>query len=248
MERRLDREKYLEYVYPEHKPDHSKPERESIVKLGKMITDRIPQKLGIKKITRDDPEYWGLAGVVTDEEAQIALKMGVRKPKTLPEMVKLTGIPARELEPKLQEMSVKGILEYNWENPRREKQYMLPMYVPGSAEFFNMNRNVMEEHPEVTLFFEHMSRLPLEHVTPFVGEGGTCTFNPSPDIIHGQKTIYGSWVTSLWKMEELVERLVRWGIHPEDLITHEFPIEKASEAYRLTAEGQCGKVAVTFPE
>lgn len=172
MERRLDREKYPEYVYPEHKPDHSKPERESIVKLGKMITDRIPQKLGIKKITRDDPEYWGLAGVLTDEEAEIALKMGVRKPKTLPEMVRLTGIPARELEPKLQEMSVKGILEYNWENPQREKQYVLPMFVPGCGEFFNMNTKVIEEHPEVTLFFEHMSRLPLEHVTPFVGEGG----------------------------------------------------------------------------
>ena len=172
MERKLDKEKYPEYVYPEHKPDHSKPERESIVKLGKMITDRIPQKLGIKKITRDDPEYWGLAGVLTDEEAEIALKMGVRKPKTLPEMVRLTGIPARELEPKLQEMSVKGILEYNWENPQREKQYVLPMFVPGCGEFFNMNTKVIEEHPEVTLFFEHMSRLPLEHVTPFVGEGG----------------------------------------------------------------------------
>lgn len=80
----------------------------------------------------------------------------------------------------------------------------------------------------------------------FVGEGGTCTFNPSPDIIHGQKTIYGSWVTSLWKMEELVELLVRWGIHPEDLITHEFPLEKADEAYALMASGACGKVAVTF--
>lgn len=82
----------------------------------------------------------------------------------------------------------------------------------------------------------------------FVGEGGTCTFNPSPDIIHGQKTIYGSWVTSLWKMEELVERLVRWNIHPEDLITHEFPLQKASEAYKLMASGDCGKVAVVFPE
>ena len=82
----------------------------------------------------------------------------------------------------------------------------------------------------------------------FVGEGGTCTFNPSPDIIHGQKTIYGSWVTSLWKMEELVERLVRWRIHPEDLVTHEFPLEKADEAYALMAGGQCGKVAVTFPD
>lgn len=79
-----------------------------------------------------------------------------------------------------------------------------------------------------------------------VGEGGTCTFNPSPDIIHGQKTIYGSWVTSLWRMEELVERLVRWGIHPEKLITHEFPLEKAGKAYSLMAGGQCGKVAVVF--
>ena len=80
----------------------------------------------------------------------------------------------------------------------------------------------------------------------FVGEGGTCNFTPSPDIIHGQKTIYGSWVTSLWRMEELVERLVRWGIHPEDLITDEFPIEKAGEAYALMAGGNCGKVAVVF--
>ena len=80
----------------------------------------------------------------------------------------------------------------------------------------------------------------------FVGEGGTCTFTPSPDIIHGQKTIYGSWVTSLWRMEELVERLVRWGIHPEDLITDEFSLEKAGEAYALMAAGNCGKVAVVF--
>ena len=82
----------------------------------------------------------------------------------------------------------------------------------------------------------------------FIGEGGTCSFNPSPDIIHEQKTIYGSWVTNIWRMEELVERIVRWGIHPEDLVTHRFPLEKASEAYELMAEGQCGKVAVVFDE
>lgn len=82
----------------------------------------------------------------------------------------------------------------------------------------------------------------------FIGEGGTCSFNPSPDIIHEQKTIYGSWVTNIWRMEELVERIVRWGIHPEDLVTHRFPLEKASEAYELMAKGKCGKVAVVFDE
>ncbi|MFA6505556.1 MAG: zinc-binding dehydrogenase [Treponemataceae bacterium] len=81
-----------------------------------------------------------------------------------------------------------------------------------------------------------------------VGEGGTVAFNPSPDIIHDQKTIYGSWVTSIWRMEDLVERLVRWNIHPENLVTHRFPLEKADEAYRLMASGACGKVAVCFDE
>lgn len=77
-----------------------------------------------------------------------------------------------------------------------------------------------------------------------VGEGGTVSFNPSPDIIHDQKTIYGSWVTSTWLMEELVERLVRWRLHPEQIITHRFKLEDAGEAYALMASGHCGKVAV----
>jgi len=58
-------------------------------------------------------------------------------------------------------------------------------------------------------------------------------FNPSPDIIHDQISIHGSWVTNIWRMEELVERLVRWGIHPEDLVTHRFPLEQVSAAYQL---------------
>ena len=38
------------------------------------------------------------------------------------------------------------------------------------------------------------------------------------------------------------------GIHPEDLVTHRFPLEKAGEAFALMAEGKCGKVAVVFDE
>lgn len=82
----------------------------------------------------------------------------------------------------------------------------------------------------------------------FVGEGGTTHFEPSPDIIHGQKTIYGSWVTSLWRMEDLVERIVRWGVHPDQLVTHKFSLDECAEAYALMASGDCGKVAVVFDE
>lgn len=81
-----------------------------------------------------------------------------------------------------------------------------------------------------------------------LGEGGSVEFNPSPDMIHDQKTLYGSWVTSIWKMEELVERLVRWNIHPADLITHRFSLDQVADAYSLMASGKCGKVAVCFDE
>ena len=82
----------------------------------------------------------------------------------------------------------------------------------------------------------------------FIGEGGTVEFNPSPDIIHDQKTIYGSWVTSTWLMEEVVERLVRWNLHPADIITHRFALADVADAYALMASGKCGKVAVCFDE
>ena len=82
----------------------------------------------------------------------------------------------------------------------------------------------------------------------FVGEGNTLSINPSPDMMHSQKTVFGSWVTSTWKMMDLVERLVRWGVHPGDLITDEFPLEKADAAYALMASGKCGKVAIVFPD
>ena len=146
--------------------------REPILKLGKMITDRAAIKLGLEKLTADDPEYWGLAAICTDEMAEVALKMGVRKPKTLPELVKITGMDEKYLEELLNKMAFNGVIEYNWENPKHEKQYVLPMFVPGSAEFANMNDTVLEEHPEMGRFFERMSRIPLEGLTHMVPPGG----------------------------------------------------------------------------
>ena len=146
--------------------------REIILKLGKMITNRIPVKLGFQKLTKYDPEYWGLSLLLTDEMAEVATKMEVRKPKTLPELVKLTGMEEEKLLALLDEMSFSGIIEYNWENPTRTKQWVLPMFVPGSAEFSNMNDTILKKYPEMGHFFERMSRLPLEKVTPMVPPGG----------------------------------------------------------------------------
>lgn len=142
-------------------------ERELILKLGQKITDRI----GVK-VTTKDPEYWGLAGVITDEMAEVALSMKVRVPATAPQIAKKCGKSLERTEELLQEMSVIGLIEYNWENKDHVKQYVLPMFVPGCAEFMVMNGKQVEEHPELADFFENMSRLPLEKITPMVPLGG----------------------------------------------------------------------------
>lgn len=170
MDKQTKSNMYLDESKLSFKIPRTDAPREKIIRLGKMITDRVPAKL--KGVTGNDPEYWGLAGLVTDEMADIALKMGVRKPKTLPEMVKLTGKDEAYLEKILNEMAYIGLIEYNWENPEREKQYVLPRYVPGSAEFFNMRKSQIDEHPEVAAFFERMTFLPLERITPMVPPGG----------------------------------------------------------------------------
>ena len=153
-------------------PHPEEPFREPVAKLAKMITDRAPVVLGIEKITKESPEYIGLSALCTDEMAEIALKMGKRKPRTLEDMVKITGKDKTYLEDMLQKLAVNGVIEYNWENPRHEKQYVLPMFVPGSAEFANMNEDILREHPEMGRFFERMSRVPLEKVTHMVPPGG----------------------------------------------------------------------------
>ncbi len=152
---------------------NDEPLREPIARLGKVITDRAEVLLGKEKITKESPEYWGLAGICTDEQAEIAIKMKKRKPRTLSDMKKLCPqYSEEELLKQLEEMSYNGVIEWNYENPQHEKQWVLPMYVPGSAEFANMNGKLLEEHPEMGRFFERMSRLPLEKVTPMVPLGG----------------------------------------------------------------------------
>ena len=177
--------------------------REKILKLGKKITDVVMHK--IKGITADDPEYWGLAAILTDEMADIALSMDVRVPYTLPQLMKMNKIPEdrkEHFESVLEEMSYIGLLEFDYgyhydhngrTAPPSEKRYILTMFVPGSAEMFNMeeadnlsenpsynergeisnyNKRLHDEHPEVGYFFERMTYIPLEGVTHLLPPGG----------------------------------------------------------------------------
>jgi len=80
-----------------------------------------------------------------------------------------------------------------------------------------------------------------------VGEGGRLTVDVSEALIHRQLTVHGSWVSSTGRMAELLERLDRWGLHPETVVSDTFALAEASAAYALADAGVSGKVGIVWP-
>lgn len=82
----------------------------------------------------------------------------------------------------------------------------------------------------------------------FVGEGGTVTLNPTPDIIHRQLTLYGSWTFSTVLLEECARFIVDRGVPLGRLIAGRFPLDRAEEAFRQFEAGAPGKFVLVMPD
>ena len=172
---------------------HDENPNPKLLKFVRRVTDRIPGK--IKGIKTTDPEYWGFACIFEDEfpkdesEAclDLLLQMKTRKKYPYAEMLQMAekagmGKKADDL---IQKLAIIGMLEYDYgdkytkDGPvpgttynKEDRSYWVPLFVPGSAEYTNMNKALMEKHPELAMFFERMTFLPLEHITAMVPPGG----------------------------------------------------------------------------
>lgn len=152
-----------------------------ILKLGRKITDCVPHKIfGVKST---DPEYWGLKEVVTDEMADIANKMKLRKFYTFDQLLKMNPkYEAAELQKILDQMAIVGILEYDYgdnydhthelKDKPRIRRYRVAFFVPGSAELFNSSKDRVDKNPSVASFFERMTFIPLAGITQMIPPGG----------------------------------------------------------------------------
>ena len=146
--------------------------REIIVKLAKHITDCMDVKLGQTKMDESRPEYWMLDAILTDEMAELMLKMKVRKPYTPAELAKKLKWDEARVQALLDELAQTGIVEYNWHNADHHKQYVVPVFVVGSAENLMFNEKLKAAHPEVGEFSYQMSYLPLTTISHMVPPGG----------------------------------------------------------------------------
>lgn len=170
---------------PVHKGEKNPSEK--ILKLARKITDAVDHK--IKGVTSDDPEYWGLAALVNDEMADICLQMKLRhhyKIEELWELCHVTEEGKAHFQDMLDEMSYIGLIEYDYGNNYdhngpipgpTDRRYCLSLFVPGSAEMFNMEEGPegnkrLREHPEIAKFFERMTYIPLAGKTHLMPEGG----------------------------------------------------------------------------
>ena len=167
---------------------HDKEPSKKIIALGKKITDVAAHMIGGVKV--EDPEYWGLAEIITGEMAEVGLAMKKRTPYTFGELCKLNHIDKageEKFQKLLDEMSYIGLLEYDYgyhydhngrTHEQTERRYILPMFVPGSAELFNMeelpdgSNPRLRDHPDVASFFERMTFIPLAGITQMVPPGG----------------------------------------------------------------------------
>ncbi len=147
--------------------------RKIIAQVGKHITDCMDVKLGLRAMDETRPEYWMLNEILTDEMAELILKMKVRKPYTPEELAHRIRWSVSKTEDLLEQMAKIGIVEYNWHNEDRHKQYFVPVFVVGSSENMVYNKELYAKMPEkVGEFSYQMSYLPLEMLSPMVPPGG----------------------------------------------------------------------------
>ena len=138
--------------------------RQKIVALAKKIA------MSKKEFTEQDPEYYALECVVSDEQTDVALNMKVRIPISPAKLSEKCGKSLEETTRILEELLVIGVVEATRE--RGELEYVLPIFVPGVMEFMVMNVKQVEKFPQIARAFEQLSLKPMKGVTPMIPVGG----------------------------------------------------------------------------
>lgn len=173
---------------------HDKNPNPKLLKFVRRVTDRFDGKL--KGVKVEDPEYWGFACIFEDEMTEqerensldLLLEMKVREKYAYADMLKMAakhGMDEKTAYDVITKLAVLGMLEYDYSDKytkdgpikgttynKEDRHYWIPLFVPGSAEYTNMNTKLMDKHPELAMFFERMTFLPLAGITQMVPPGG----------------------------------------------------------------------------
>ena len=129
--------------------------RPKIVKLAKIIGG----VTGITtKIDENAPEYYCMAGILSDDEADIAIAAGLRKERTAGYLAKKVGKTVEEIAPLLDNLVYYGIFRRSMDKALGEDVYYMQIFAPGILEMMVNQKELLETHPEVGRAFEEYTR------------------------------------------------------------------------------------------
>lgn len=179
-----------------------KEKEKLVLKLATLITDRYIKKF-TGKINNRDPEYWMLDMILNKEQVKFLLNFKkTRVPYSIPELAEMNQMSIEDTTKMVERLRWIGVIEQNRSKDEdKHKQYELPIFVPGSAEFMMMQDKLTDEFPQLATFFNLMTQLPLAGVTQMIPPGGS---GIGMHVIPVEKAI------SMENKSVPVEHLSRW--------------------------------------
>ena len=157
--------------------------RPKIVKLAKIIGGASGM---LVKIDENAPEYYCMADIVTDEEADIAIAAGLRKERTAQWLADKVGRTVEEIQPSLDRLVYYGVFRRCRIDGTDEDSYFMQIFAPGILEMMVNNQELLHEHPEVGRAFEEYTRLRMQSMGPILPDGyGLMRVIPVESAIEG---------------------------------------------------------------
>ena len=157
--------------------------RPKIVKLAKIIGGASGM---LVKIDENAPEYYCMADIVTDEEADIAIAAGLRKERTAQWLADKVGRTVEEIQPSLDRLVYYGVFRRCKIDGTDEDSYFMQIFAPGILEMMVNNQELLHEHPEVGRAFEEYTRLRMQSMGPILPDGyGLMRVIPVESAIEG---------------------------------------------------------------
>ncbi|MGH4120871.1 FAD-dependent oxidoreductase [Clostridium sp.] len=142
--------------------------RQKIVKLAKVVGGISGI---VNKIDENAPEYYSLAAVLTDEEADVAIAAGLRKERTAEFLAQKVGKPLEEVKEIAETLGFKGIFRVTTSQVDGKDRYYMQIFAPGIMEMMVNNKQILNEHPEIGKAFEEYTRIRMATMSPLMPDG-----------------------------------------------------------------------------
>ena len=125
----------------------------------------------VNKIDENAPEYYSLAGIVTDDEADVAIAAGLRKVRTAAWLAKKVGKPVEEVEKLAKHLAWIGVFRCTYNKELGVDEYFMQIFAPGIMEMLVNNQELLDTHPEVGRAFEEYTRIRMQTMSPLIPDG-----------------------------------------------------------------------------